>query len=115
MAITGSAFGEFDGINDIVLVPEPPPGVRRLVTSLRIINPDTVAATPSIRLRRTNVVPAGLPAYVLAFAEVSLDPGRESVRSKEIAVIEGFDLVASLAVVETTDKPIFHAVWIDLA
>lgn len=115
MSITGSAFGELDGINDVLLVPEPPAGIRRLVTSLRIINPDSASATPTVRLRRTGVVPSGFPLYVLAFPEIALATDRELIREKEVALVAGFDLVAKLAAAETTEKPVFHAVWIDLA
>ena len=115
MAITGSAFGEFDGINDVLIIPEPPDGVRRLVTSLRIINLDTVEITPTIRLRRVGVVPSGEAPFVVAFPDIALAVGREFSREKEIAVVEGFDLIAHLAAATTTERPIFHALWIDLA
>lgn len=112
--VSGTRFGELDGTNDVVIVPAPANGVRRFVTTLRIINVDSAAATPTVRLRRVGVVPSGLALYVTAFADIALASGRELTRPKEVMLTPDYELVASLATTHTDDPPTFVTIWMDL-
>lgn len=115
MAFSDTAFGPLDGVNDVVLVPAPPPTVRRLVTSLRIINNDSASSTTSIRLRRAGIVPSGDPLFVSVFPPLVVAAGQDVDRGKQVMLTSEYDLVASLAVEPTTDPVTFVAIWMDLA
>lgn len=112
--ISGTLFGYFDDLNDTVIVPAPPKGVRRLVSSLRIINTDSASTTVSIRLKRIGIVPSGDPLFISVFPSLTVVSGKDTGRSKEVMLTENYDLVGSLASAHTTTPVSFVCIWIDL-
>ena len=99
--------GQFNGVHGITVIPEPASGDVYLVTSLRLVNLDTVAHTFTISANPTDITESVLYPYPLIGPVL---PGY-TVEVDNITLVTGRSLVISMLASKQTTQPQFEVRW----